>query len=65
MGVDRRRLTAVAGLVAAGRLVRASSGRTRTAQDLAGLTTAIRALVDGYGSTAPAQTALQAWNLGR
>ncbi|SBW26154.1 hypothetical protein FDG2_4801 [Candidatus Protofrankia californiensis] len=65
MGVDRRRLAAVAGLVTAGRLVRASSGRTRTAQDLAGLTTAMRALVDGYGSTAPAQTALQAWNLGR
>ncbi len=65
MGVDRRRLTAVAGLVAAGRLVRASSGRTRTAQDLAGLTTAMRTLADGYGSTTPAQTALQAWNLGR
>ncbi|AEH10519.1 MULTISPECIES: hypothetical protein [Protofrankia] len=65
MGVDRRRLGVVAGLVAAGQLVSAFPGRARVAQDLTGLTTAMRALVGGYGSTAPAQTALQAWNLGR
>ncbi len=75
MGIDRRRFTTAGGLTAAA--VMATSGSTRTGRimshrtghiaddNLARLGSAMQALVTGYGSTPPAQTALQAWNLSR
>ncbi|WP_239335933.1 hypothetical protein [Frankia sp. CiP3] len=69
MDVDRRRLIATAGLTAVTGLTMPGERMgirldSRTG-DLARLTGALQALVDGYGSTPPAQTALRAWNLSR